>query len=119
MVNDPFFHSLDEFSDETFEVCLQIKHLNNYRDNEILKSKSGLYIIGQNKKLNNLRFDLSILFYVAGYETQEICKYDLPLQLGYFVYQQAKLKMLEFYFDVVDRFIERKHFCLLEMDTGG
>ena len=22
MVNDPFFHSLDEFSDETFEVCL-------------------------------------------------------------------------------------------------
>ena len=46
-------------------------------------------------------------------------KYDLPLQLGYFVYQQAKLKMLEFYFDVVDRFIERKNFCLLEMDTGG
>ena len=45
-------------------------------------------------------------------------KYDLPLQLGYFVYQQAKLKMLSFYFDVVDRFVDRRNFSLLEMDTG-
>ncbi|XP_063692200.1 uncharacterized protein LOC134824307 isoform X1 [Bolinopsis microptera] len=73
MVNDPFFHSLDEFSDETFEVT---------------------------------RLKKSV-------------KHDLPLQLGFFVYQQAKLKMLEFYFDVVDRFIERQNFCLLEMDTDS
>jgi len=45
-------------------------------------------------------------------------KYDLPLQLGFFVYQYAKLAMLRFYYDVVDRFIDRKRFCLLEMDTG-
>ena len=45
-------------------------------------------------------------------------KHDLPLQLGYFVYQYAKLKMLSFYYDVVDRFVDRRHFSLLEMDTG-
>ena len=45
-------------------------------------------------------------------------RYDLPLQLGFFVYQWAKLKMLQFYYDVVDRFINRKDFSLLEMDTG-
>jgi hypothetical protein len=45
-------------------------------------------------------------------------KYDLPLQLGFFVYQYAKLKMLSFYYDVVDKFVDRRKFCLLEMDTG-
>lgn len=45
-------------------------------------------------------------------------KHDLPIQLGFFVYQEAKLRMLEFYFDVIDKFISREDFCLLEMDTG-
>ena len=29
--------------------------------------------------------------------------YDLPLHIGFFVYQYAKLRMLEFYYDFVDR----------------
>ena len=45
-------------------------------------------------------------------------KHDLPIQLGFFVYQQAKLKMLSFYYDLVDYFIPRKNYNLLEMDTG-
>ena len=45
-------------------------------------------------------------------------KHDLPIQVGFFVYQYAKLKMLAFYFDVIAYFIDRKDFCLLEMDTG-
>jgi hypothetical protein len=45
--------------------------------------------------------------------------HDLPIQLGFFVYSYAKLKMLEFYYDVVDRFVDRSDFCLLEMDTGN
>eukprot|EP00116_Pleurobrachia_bachei_P017967 sb/3478229/ len=32
---------------------------------------------------------------------------DCAIQLGFFVYSHAKLKMLEFYYDVVDRFIDQ------------
>ena len=45
-------------------------------------------------------------------------KYNLPIQIGFFVYQYAKLRMLEFFFDVIDKFISRDDYCLLEMDTG-
>ena len=31
--------------------------------------------------------------------------YDLPLHIGFFVYQYAKLRMLEFYYDFVDRYV--------------
>lgn len=45
-------------------------------------------------------------------------KYNLPIQIGFFVYQYAKLRMLEFFYDVIDKFIDRSNYCLLEMDTG-
>ena len=45
-------------------------------------------------------------------------KFDLPLQLGFFVYQWAKLKMLIFMYDVIDKHVDRRKYCLLEMDTG-
>lgn len=45
-------------------------------------------------------------------------KHDLPLQLGFFVYNYAKLKMLSFYYDVLEKYIDRADFNLLEMDTG-
>ena len=38
--------------------------------------------------------------------------------MGFFVYQYAKLQMLSFYYDLVDRYVDRKDFCILEMDTG-
>ena len=46
-------------------------------------------------------------------------KHNLPIQIGFFVYQYAKLRMLEFFFDVIDKFISRDDYCLLEMDTGN
>jgi hypothetical protein len=44
---------------------------------------------------------------------------DLPIQIGYFVYCYAKLRMLEFYFDFVDKFVDRKDFEYVEMDTDS
>ena len=44
--------------------------------------------------------------------------YNLPVQIGFFVYQYAKLQILEFFFGVIDRFIDRNDYNLLEMDTG-
>jgi len=46
-------------------------------------------------------------------------KMNLPIQIGFFVYQYAKLRMLEFYYHCVDRFLDRSDFELLEMDTDS
>ena len=34
-------------------------------------------------------------------------KLDLPLQVGFFVYQYAKLRMLQFYYDFLDKYVDR------------
>ncbi len=44
---------------------------------------------------------------------------DLPLQIGFFVYQYAKLKMLAFYYDFLDYYIDRQNFEYCEMDTDS
>ena len=46
-------------------------------------------------------------------------KYTLPLHIGFFVYQYAKLHMLQFYYDFVDRYVERPLFQYCEMDTDS
>ena len=46
-------------------------------------------------------------------------KMNLPIQIGFFVYQYAKLRMLEFYYHCIDRFLDRADFELLEMDTDS
>ena len=46
-------------------------------------------------------------------------KMNLPIQIGFFVYQYAKLRMLEFFYHCVDRFVYRSDFELLEMDTDS
>ena len=39
-----------------------------------------------------------------------------PFQVGIAVYQLAKLRMLEFYYDFLDRFVNRSDFELIQMD---
>ena len=45
--------------------------------------------------------------------TKKSIKHDLPIHLGLFVYQYAKLRMLSFYYDVIDRFVDRSDYCIL------
>ena len=40
-------------------------------------------------------------------------------QVGIAVYQLAKLRMLEFYYDFLDRYFDRKDFELIQMDTDS
>lgn len=42
----------------------------------------------------------------------------IPPQIGFWVYQLAKLRVLQFYYDFLDHFVERTDFCMIEMDTG-
>jgi hypothetical protein len=44
---------------------------------------------------------------------------DLPMQIGCFVYQYAKLRMLEFYYDFMDVFVDRSDFQYCSMDTDS
>ena len=41
-----------------------------------------------------------------------------PFQIGIAVYQLAKLRMLEFYYDL-DRYVDRRDFELIQMDTDS
>ena len=50
---------------------------------------------------------------------KKVLKHNLPLHIGYFVYQYAKLKMLQFYYDCIDKYIDRSDFELCEMDTDS
>ena len=42
--------------------------------------------------------------------SKKTIRLDLPMQIGFFVYQYAKLRMLQFYYDFVDVFVDRRDF---------
>jgi hypothetical protein len=46
-------------------------------------------------------------------------KQNLPVQIGFAVYQLAKLRMLQFYYDFLDFYIDRSDFQLVQIDTDS
>jgi ribA/ribD-fused uncharacterized protein len=44
---------------------------------------------------------------------------DLPIQIAFFILQRAKLHMLQFYYNVIDKYIPRSMFQALETDTDS
>ena len=62
--------------------------------------------VGTSSHINNKRFRQLDVVAEDAYEitsSKARVTYDLPLHIGFFVYQYAKLRMLEFYYDFVDR----------------
>ena len=51
--------------------------------------------------------------------TKRVINLNLPIQIGFFVYQYAKLRMLEFYYDFLMTFIHHSDFEMCEMDTDS
>ena len=45
--------------------------------------------------------------------------WNLPNHVGFFVYQAAKLRMLEFYYDCLDYYLNREDFEACQMDTDS
>ena len=39
--------------------------------------------------------------------------FDLPVQIAFFVYNYAKLRMLEFYYDFLNKYIDRRDFAFM------
>lgn len=50
---------------------------------------------------------------------KQAIKLNLPLQIEFFAYQYAKLRMLQFYFDFHDKYLDRSDFQYCEMDTDS
>ena len=71
--------------------------------------------------VNNPRFE-SLQEYGDVFEVsskRRSVKMDLPIQIGFWVYQLAKLRMLQFHYDCIDKYIARENYMLLEMDTDS
>ena len=51
--------------------------------------------------------------------SKKIIQLDLPMQIGCFVYQFSKLRMLQLYYDFVDVFVDRRDFQYCAMDTDS
>ena len=91
------------------------------------KHRDIKYVQGENQtclKVNEPRFrkleclDEEEEYYELELAKQKI-KLDLPIQLGYFILQYAKLRMLEFYYDFMDVYVAREDFEYCEMDTDS
>jgi hypothetical protein len=89
------------------------------------KHRNIKYVLGENAacfEVNKPRFrqttclDENDQYYEVEAAKQRI-KLDLPTQLGYFILQYAKLRMMQFYYDFLDRYLDRSDFEYLEMDT--
>ena len=78
--------------------------------------------VGTSALINNKRFRQLDVVTDNAYEIElnkQVVKYTLPLHIGFFVYQYAKLRMLQFYYDFIDRYVERPLFQYCEMDTDS
>ena len=78
--------------------------------------------VGTSSCINNKRFRQLDVVDEDAYEvtsSKARVTYDLPLHIGFFVYQYAKLRMLQFYYDFVARYVERPMFQYCEMDTDS
>ena len=72
--------------------------------------------------INNKRFRQLEVLTDNAYEielSKGVVTYTLTLHIGFFVYQYAKLRMLQFYYDFVDKYVERPLFQYCEMDTDS
>ena len=57
-------------------------------------------------------------FFEVSFNKKSI-EFKLPIQIGFFVYGYAKLRMLQFYHEFLSYYVDKKDFECLEMDTDS
>ena len=50
---------------------------------------------------------------------KKIVKWRLPLQIGFFVFQYSKLRILDYYYNCLLKYVDKSDFELVEMDTDS
>ncbi|CAC5391245.1 unnamed protein product [Mytilus coruscus] len=91
------------------------------------KFQSVTYVQGEGKvmvEVNNPQFkNLTTLLQQDEYfeveKSKEKLDIKLLIQVGYFILQYGKLRMLEFYYDFTDVFVDRSDLQYCEMDTDS
>ena len=63
------------------------------------------------KNMNNRVFEMEM------YKSK--VTFDTPIQIGFFILQYAKLRMLEFYYDCLVKYLRPNSFELIEMGTDS
>ena len=63
------------------------------------------------EELNNDTFEITT--------SLKTVKANLPLQIGAAVYCYAKLRMLQFYYEFIDKYVDRSDYQLIEQDTDS
>jgi hypothetical protein len=91
------------------------------------KFQSVKYVQGEGRVMleaNNPQFKkLATLIeedeYFEVEKSKEKLDINQPIQIGYFILQYAKLRMLQFYYDYLDVYVDRADFAYCEMDTDS
>ena len=52
-------------------------------------------------------------------QKQKRVKLDIPMQIGFFIMQYAKLRLLQFYYNFLDVYVDRADFECIEQDTDS
>jgi hypothetical protein len=66
------------------------------------------------KKLTSLEHDM---YEVESYKKKIVL--NVPTQIGFFILQYAKLRMLSFHYDCIDTILDRSNYQLMETDTDS
>ncbi|XP_078601001.1 uncharacterized protein LOC144876010 [Branchiostoma floridae x Branchiostoma japonicum] len=80
-------------------------------------------VVTATRKINTQRFRHLIVVNDDNFfeieSAKRTIKFNLPMQIGFFVYQYAKLRMLAFYYDFMLKFVDVSDFQYCEMDTDS
>ena len=93
-----------------------ITNVDRHRDVSYCTEKAASLLV------NDKRFRQLDMVVDDAYEIElnkKTVKYTLPVHVGFFVLQYAKLRMLQFYYDFIVRYVERPLFEYCEMDTDS
>ena len=93
-----------------------VTNLGRHRDVKYC-TKRGAAILINNRRFRQLNVVDEDVYEIA--MNKRSVSYSLPLHIGFLVYRYAKLRMLQFYYDFIDTYIERPRFQYCEMDTDS
>jgi hypothetical protein len=85
-----------------------IYYVRDYKDISKAVNSSSFYSL---KEISEEFFEIEAF--------KKSIRLDLPTQIGFFILQLGKLRMLQFYYDFMDKFVHRKFFEYCEMDTDS
>ena len=93
-------------------ITNQLKHRNvEYCRDAQASRKVNTHLFGKLENITEDTFEVQ--------SCKKSIKLNLPIQVGFFVYQYAKLRMLQFYYDFLDKYLNRSDFQTCEMNTDS